>query len=739
MHTEDLKILIGEPKPIELTTLSAPSLTEDVLGFSNRKISVDICALTVSFQEVMAEATAETKIWADLFRPLGAPRSGGKCYSNQPAESLFPDVNPMTPHVGRHQGFRQAFREARPGGRVDPSRFMSIWDRILPILEPPLNFDLPRTLDLPAPLRPYQVDGVKFLLENGAALLGDDMGTGKTVQATVALRVLFQTARISSALIVCPLSVLRHWDLHLEKWAPLISPNVVRGSKERRQGIWSIPAHVWITTFDTLRQDIDFILDEKGSDAFDLVVLDEVQRIKNPGTGYSKAVKRLNPAWRWGFSGTPIENSVDDLVSIFGFLKPELFFRRSGYVSPVEARNSIRPYFLRRRKEDVLKDLPQKTISEEWLPLEGQQREAYDKAEQEGIVYLKRLGHEVTVQHVLALMTHLKQVCNIDEKSGESAKATWLEDFMEEIVESETKDKAIVFSQFLKCGVDWLAEKFQEHQPLKYIGAMSDLQRERVLCEFKDQGDRRLFLMTRAGGVGINLTMANYVVHFDHWWNPATVRQAEDRVHRIGQEKKVFVYHLWTENTVEERVYRKLQDKQRLYDEVIDALSNVGGTGLSEDELFEIFGLQNPKKKGRGQDSDKNPDQSKTIDVSALSPDGFEGLIADLYSKMGYGVRKTPHSRDKGIDVIATRQSLSVAGVEKVAIQCKKYEAPVGEPVARNLLGAISADPSFTRGVIVTNSIFSADCKSFCHKNGRIELIDGKLLDKLLRQFMETK
>jgi len=284
---------------------------------------------------------------------------------------------------------------------------LSIWDLILPLLQPPVLLEFPKFVHLPSPLYSYQVDGVRFLLDRESALLGDDMGTGKTVQSIVAMRILFQTGRIKSALIVCPLSVLRNWDRELEKWAPTLSPTVVRGPVNVREACWRNLAHVWLTTYDTLRNDTTYLnsitrraIDAGNGLSFDLVVLDEVQKIKNPSTGIAQAVKQLRPKIRWGLSGTPIENRIEDVGAIFAFVRPGVLQLEG--LDPTATRIVIAPYFLRRRKVDVLPDLPPKINNEIWLPLEGEQRRAYESAERDGIVYLKELGEHVTVQHVLA-------------------------------------------------------------------------------------------------------------------------------------------------------------------------------------------------------------------------------------------------------------------------------------------------------------------------------------------------
>ena len=663
----------------------------------------------------------------NLFRPLLRPGVDGRVYHTQPQGPLpgF-DGKPSVPRT-QGSGVASAARPRRAPAVPRPD----IWELIFPLLEPPLDFHFPQTLDLPHELYPYQPEGVNFLATHESALLGDEMGLGKTVQTVVAMRLLFQAGRIRSALIVCPKSVVPVWDEHLRDWAPCLSVCLVRGDKDAREARWLRlnRYHVRVATYDVMRQDIDFIESSPEAIHYDVVVLDECQKIKNPETGYSRATKRLRCSWRWGLSGTPIENELGDLISIFEFVKPRLFpplrSPQAGYVTPRIASQTIEPYFLRRRKDDVLGDLPPMTLQEIWIPLEGSQRAAYERAEEEGVVHIRELGEDATVTHVLALLTRLKQICNVDPESQESAKLEWLEENLEQMILHG--DKAVIFSQYREeSGVKFLSGKLQAHRPLEFTGETSDSERRERLRAFAEDPERPLLLLTlRTGGLGINLTAANYAVLFDHWWNPATGHQAGARIHRPGQTKPVWVYQLWVAETVEDRIYDILARKQKVFDEVIDSLSADGTKFLSEEELFGLFGLTPPRKK---------PAEAAPHDWSGMSPIQFEEKVAEVWQRMGYGARLTPLSRDQGIDIIATRQT--PGGLEKIAIQCK-HQAQVGVEVARALLGAVEADRSFTKGVVVTSGRFSEDCRRFADPIGRVELIDGVRLRRLLRE-LET-
>jgi len=237
-------------------------------------------------------------------------------------------------------------------------------------------------------------------------------------------------------------------------------------------------------------------------------------------------------------------------------------------------------------------------------------------------------------------------------------------------------------------------------------------------------------MSTRAAGLGLNLTEANYVFHFDLWWNPATALQAEDRTHRIGQGKQVFVQSLLTTGTVEERIDRILRRKGILFREVIDDLSATDiRQAISEEELLEVFDLERPPRR---RETPTRGHGMEEMQLDRLSPLQFEYLVGRLYERMGYSIRPTQYTRDEGVDLYATH--VSEAGTQRLAIQCKHYpKDTVGVGVARDMLGVLSTKPTITRGVVVTSGRFSHGCRRLAEQN-RIELIDRpRLLGLLLK------
>ena len=450
-------------------------------------------------------------------------------------------------------------------------------------------------------LMPFQLEGVKTLVDSRKLLLADDMGLGKTLQVIAALRLLYSRAEIQAALVVAPASVLDQWRRELLKWAPDLKAMVIRGSASERGWQWTTPVHVALVSYETLRSDFSNSPTSRvGSAVWDVVVADEAQRIKNRNST-SAAVKGLKRRRSWALTGTPVENSEEELASIVEFVDT-VFDDRTRSQAPARytvgpaLRQRHRELQLRRRKADVLQDLPPKIVSKIPVELKSAQRRSYDRAEQEGVVHLRELGREVTVQHVLELISRLKQICNADPATGESVKFEEIRGRMETL--AAQGNRALVFSQYRRegFGVEAAAESLRDFQPLTFTGAQSPDERRDIIARFRrDDRHKVLIVSLRAGGVGLNLQEASYVFHLDRWWNPAVERQAEDRTHRYGQTVPVHVFKFSCVNTIEERIDRILENKQALFDELVDDVSIDLSSALTATELFGLFGLDAPE------------------------------------------------------------------------------------------------------------------------------------------------
>jgi SNF2 family DNA or RNA helicase len=447
-----------------------------------------------------------------------------------------------------------------------------------------------------APLAPYQRDGVETLLTHREVLLADDMGLGKTIQTAAALRILYFRERIESALVVCPASLVHQWRAELRLWAPELTVVPVAGNPAERGRLWRLPAHVHLVGYETLRGDV---MDLRNSPLlrrrWDVVLLDEASRIKNRDSGVSQACKRIPRDRRWALTGTPLENSTEDLVSLFDFLLGDPTDKTRPWHG-TDIRSTLRTLQLRRKKGDVLPDLPPLRIEELTLELGDRQREAYDRAEREGTLRLRQFGPSLTITHVLELISRLKQICNAEPVSGESAK---LEDIAARLATLVAEGhRALIFSQFThdQFGVEMIARAVRAFHPVTFTGVMSAKQRSDAVRAFRtDQRHKAMILSLRAGGMGLNLQSASYVFHLDRWWNPAIEDQAESRAHRMGQRYPVTAFRYLCADTIEERIEAILRAKRHLFKEFVDDVSLDLKHMLTADEMFGLFGLRIPR------------------------------------------------------------------------------------------------------------------------------------------------
>ena len=487
-------------------------------------------------------------------------------------------------------------KEPRPDLRTG----LTLAQRLWAVLAAPPEQALDSRLKWPGELMPFQREGVRALLDNCQLLLADDMGLGKTLQAIAALRILRAHGEVRSCLVAAPAGLLDQWRREIEKWAPELSAIIIRGSTSDRSWQWAAPRDVILVSYDTLRSDFsDNAQSPVRRRNWDVVVADEAQRIKNRNDT-SNALKGLQRTRSWALTGTPIENHEEELASILEFVDYDGSKPPKRYRPGVELLQRHAELQLRRKKIDVLDDLPPKLVTKANIDLNPTQRNSYDKAEQDGIVYLKSLGAEVGVQHVLELITRLKQICNADPKTGESSKLDDIKDRLQQL--AAQGHKALLFSQYVSdtSGVAAAANCLKDFDPLTITGDMPQQERAEIIERFKTRDEHKVLIMSlRAGGLGLNLQEASYVFHLDRWWNPAVERQAEDRSHRYGQTVKVNVIKYSCSRTIEERIDEILERKQHLFDELIDDVSLDLSARMSREELFGLFGLRRVDASGR--------------------------------------------------------------------------------------------------------------------------------------------
>ncbi len=609
--------------------------------------------------------------------------------------------------------------------REDPLRAI-----LTSILQPPIA-DLTKQdgiLEWPHELLPYQREGVQALVDRPQLLLADDMGLGKTIQVLAALRILFQRGDVRRVLIVAPASLLRQWRKEATKWAPELRTLVIAAPATERAALWRSPAHVYIVGYETIRKDVSPNHPSPATrKPWDVVVLDEASKIKNRDSQVAKAVKLLPRRRRWALTGTPLENRIDDVYSILEFILNESAPVRPLFPSVELLREFLREHQLRRRKVDVLKELPPKTVENIFLDLLPAQREAYDLAEAQGIVQLRARGAKVTITHILELIMRLKQLCNVDPASGQSSK---IEDIVRRLASLiEEGHRALLFSQFTDehFGVAFAANRLRAFMPLTYTGSMSAGQRVLVEEQFTNNSLHKVLMLSlKAGGMGLNLQSASYVFHLDRWWNPATEDQAEARSHRMGQKFPVTVYRYTCAKTIEERIENILETKRELFRDVIDDVTLDMGRVLSRSDIFGLFGLQPPVG---------TPFASTHPVFGTMSGTEFECWLAERLREQGYKVESTPRSHDGGIDLIASRMDL--LGIEsRCFIQCKNLTNPVAVSVVRELIGAAASVDQSATLIVAAPSGFTSEAKALARPRG-VLLWDAKALESLISHPVE--
>lgn len=519
--------------------------------------------------------------------PRAAPRVFSFTFPEAPSQSpsvppsLRPAVSPSPP---------RPFVPSRPATRIKPpGDIIKLEDRLYYVLQPPLETLIQSdALHFPFEPFPYQYQGVAFLYPRYSAILADEMGLGKTMQAITAIRMLLRSREIRSVLLICPKPLVTNWRREFSLWAPEIPLTIIEGDAAKRQWQWTQEnAPVKIANYELLMRDRE-VLDAELH--FDLVVLDEAQRIKNTSSTTSQVARSICRSRNWALTGTPIENTPDDLVGIFEFLSP-------GYLRPgMGARRLselVKDHILRRTKDMVLKDLPPKLFRDAELDLSPEQRATYEMAENEGVMRLNGMGHEITIQHVFELVLRLKQICNFDPATGASSKLERLEADLEEVAASGKK--AIVFSQWVQS-IDVIRGSLERFGPLEYHGRIPSKSRDGVLKQFKEDPTKHVILMSYgAGSVGLNLQFCEYVFLFDRWWNPAVEDQAINRAHRIGAAGPVTVTRMLSLGTIEERINDVLNHKRELFDQIIGQTAAPASLGLSQAEIFGLFNLRTPK------------------------------------------------------------------------------------------------------------------------------------------------
>ena len=457
------------------------------------------------------------------------------------------------------------------------------------------NYEIPK--DLNATLRDYQVSGFEFFKTLSdyqfGGILADEMGLGKTIQ-TIAFLL---SNKDKKSIVITPTALIYNWKNELEKFAPTLKVGLLHAAKSEREKILdNIDNYdVILTTYTTYKNDID----KYKNISFDYCIIDEAQNIKNPDAIITKAIKNVNAKVKFALTGTPIENNLMELWSIFDFIMPGYLYNKSKFKSIfinndkniIELKNLIKPFILRRTKKEVITELPDKIEQKIIIDLEKEHKRAYKG-------YVNLITRKIKENNqdnitVFSYLTKLRQLCLSPELivknyQGKNSKL----DVLINIINDSSDEKILVFSQFTKV-LEVIGKRLNEENiSYSYLdGKTSAKDRVKLVEEFNTNNNKVFLISLKAGGTGLNLTSANIVVHFDPWWNPAVEDQASDRAHRIGQKNVVNVIKLIAKGTAEERVINLQETKKELIEDVINGNLDNSSTlkNLSKDDIIDLF------------------------------------------------------------------------------------------------------------------------------------------------------
>ncbi len=472
------------------------------------------------------------------------------------------------------------------------------------------EIEIPHNLN--AVLRPYQISGfhwINYLTEIGwGGILADDMGLGKTIQALTYLQYLKNKQGKIMALVVCPTTLIYNWANEIKKFTNELTYHIHHGSSRNRKKEELMQSDIIITTYGTLRSDVKLFM----SIEFDFAILDESQAIKNPASKVTKAAVLLNTKHRLCMSGTPLQNNTFDVFAQMNFLNPGMLgsveYFRQEFSIPIDKfgeeeqkthlRKILYPFILRRTKEQVAKDLPEKTETILFCEMGKEQRKIYDAYRNEYrsqiLGNIETQGIQRSQLTILQGLMKLRQICDSPSIMNEEVKlpnhSIKLDELTREIIENMSNHKALVFSQFL--GMLGLIREKLDEMGVKYAyfdGSTSAINREVAIKRFQEDESVRVFLISlKAGGVGLNLTSADYVYIVDPWWNPAVEQQAIDRTHRIGQTKNIFAYRMICKDTIEDKILT-LQERKRILAKELISDETSFTKSLSREDVEYLF------------------------------------------------------------------------------------------------------------------------------------------------------
>ena len=587
--------------------INGDSVNIESMDLREFSVFMDIVAPALESHGIKVDPPEEfIKTFAQNYR--GLVEIGDKYYviDEDNLRDIYNDISNIPENKSKSDLIKYLLSSKSDNVEID-EKLMELKDNLLDIgeIEPPKSLN--------AKLRPYQEVGFSWMIQNiklgFGSILADDMGLGKTIQLLSVVSYLKQHNLINEkkVLIVVPTSILTNWYREIEKFTPSLKAEIYHINTR------TIPENdydILLTSYSMVRQDIKKFIKIDWL----LVVVDEAQNIKNPKTKQTKALKALNADYHIALSGTPIENHLSEYWSIFDFINKGYLFSlkefKKRFIKPIEKndtdtlsdfRKITSPFILRRLKSDksIVNDLPDKLVNDIYCNLTLKQATLYEESLNKLILDVEDSSGIQRKGLVLKLINSLKQICNHpsqfiktdDAKIADSGKMEVLINILQNILDED--GKILIFTQYVEMGKimkKLIEEKFLE-EVLFLHGGLSRSKRDELIDKFQN-GEPKIFILSlKAGGIGLNLTAATHVVHYDLWWNPAVENQATDRAYRIGQKENVFVYRFITTGTLEERINQILSSKEKLVDMTIGNGESFI-TEMSNDELREMLYLR---------------------------------------------------------------------------------------------------------------------------------------------------
>jgi superfamily II DNA or RNA helicase len=628
----------------------------------------------------------------------------------------------------------RSYEPIRKKGIIEADRFPGPIDLLQPLLEPSVLGSDNASWSLPAELRSAQIEAVNALLSHDIYLLADDPGTGKTVAACVALMNQFQQHQILRALLVCHASGIRSIAHTLACWTPGLQVTAIRGAEDQRSLDWSTPAHVYLVTEETLRSDIESGVLKKENLHFDLILLDDVQVTGLRFRDFPGALNQLSSDIRWAVAGA-LPDTAEDWTGLFKFLAPEEIKGTAGISLP-DVKRKFQKYYLRRTKEQMRSELPPRSRELLWLDLTELQAKRYEEVLAEERHRLSQLGEAAQPTHIETALSRLQIATNFAPGVLDGAKVRALVDLIEQI--SASGAKVVVFSQFRGEGIDRLHPVLEPYGVLRLEKGEPEEQRERILSAFRDQDHWHVLLLETGVNVGEDILVeATYIIHFDHHWNPANRLKAELKLQPlIFRAVPVTIYEFWIADTIDEPLYRILDEKNLLPANVPE------GTRPTEledritlrewlDQILciprgeEPVRVRLPEPQGTGILPGTAVLRSKLAELSA---DTLMAAVETLMKALGYhDVEPLGEPDEEGGYVLAWQETPE--GIERVLVKYLAANKNVGIAEARTLMADMKGRGDCTGAYLITTSDFTSACRNYADESdGQLALVSGSEL-----------